>query len=192
MLAIDVENLKENSEELNYLVDKYEENVMSIVQELTNAELSWHDNNSSLFFLDISQQKNKLQEYISNLQKNISYYDKIVEELRKIDSSIKKIFINQKYKESILSSYKSVISTLTTMKNKYNNLYYSFCTYYESNLIRNESKKINTYINDLTQSKNRVESIFNKLNTLEKEIIIVKNKITMNKIDTFEFEKYII
>lgn len=192
MLTIDIENLKEYSEELNYLVDKYEENVMSIAQELTNAELNWHDDNSSSFFLDISKQKSKLQEYIGNLQKNVSYYDKIIEQLRKIDSSIKKIVINQKYKDSILSSYSGLISILTTMQNKYNNLYYSFCTYYESNVIKSESKKINTHLNDIIQSKNKVESIFNKLNTLEKEIITIKNKITMNKIDTFEFEKYII
>ncbi len=192
MLTIDVVKLKKDSEELSRLVDKYEENVMSIAQELTNAEFSWHDHNSSSFFLDVSKQKNKLQEYISNLQSNISCYDKVNEELRKIDSSIKKLYVDQRYKNSILAYYKSCISVLNTMKNKFNNLYYSFCTYYESNLIRTETKRIKTCLNDMVQSKNRVESMFDKLKTLENEIILLNSKMSMNRIEAFEYENYVL
>jgi len=192
MLTINVEKLKEYREELTYLVNKYEENTMSIAQELTNTELNWHDDNSPAFFLTIANQKNKILEFLNNLKNNVTNYEKIIEEFKKIDLSIKDIFVNSKYKETILSLYNNCISSLNRIKKKFANLDYSFCTLSETNTIRNEKDRLEDLITSLTLSKEKVDKLFSQLINVENKIISIRSKMEMNRIDKLELERFIL
>ncbi len=187
MLNIDLESLINNAKELESLIYAYENNTMTISRELQNSEMSWHDENSGLFFDKISALKIQLAAFIENLKNLKIKYRSVIEEVKRIDRNIKKLFVDFNQEEIILNSYGYAINKLNEVKNKIRYTNINFCTYQEQNKIKNEYSRINKCIRNLESSKKRVSSMFNKTSDLEAKILSSFAKVSMNSIKEIDY-----
>lgn len=190
MLSLNVAEMQSHATELKRLIDSYEEYSMSIVQELKNSEVTWKDDNSDRFFSAISNQKNVVEKFISELKTVKDKYDSIVTEAHNISSGMNKIFANQQFKSVIMSRFDSAISSLRGIQNRLNNQYMSFCTYYERSTVYGIASEFGRMANRLSDAKDRVESLFNRLNTLETNITATLRKISISSIQKLDLSAF--
>ena len=191
MLKIDVNQIKESVEELDYSIEKYEEYSMSIMQEVRNIEFSWHDDHSTSFFEKITVHRQEIMRFISDLNKTKESYNNISNEINKVISPIKNIYFNPAYKDIILNNYKNNINNLKNIKQRINNLYTSFCSYGERLSISRVALNLDTTIKKLENSKNNVDKMFTNLNSLEQRIGNILQKLQIDKISLFDNSEYI-
>lgn len=191
MLKINIKDLKFYTEELNKLVEKYEENSMLIAKKMQDAELLWHDDNSQDFFTNITKQKSELKEFISSIKKLNCSYSEIAKKVDKIKSNIKEIFVDEAQKGSIKNAYNTAINKLKTIKNRLSCLSIYFCTYYEKNIIRTEISKIGNSVSSLENSLNDIENMFTKAKELETSINTLMSKITIESISIIDYSRYL-
>ena len=184
MLNINVLKMKNHCEELSKQIDNYEENTMSICQELYNSQTNWHDDNSEKFFDKIPPQKNNIQNFIENLRDVNKNYKKIIEETNKVDvgMTINTISVNQDKKPNIISDYDTTINSLKNTMNKLNSYNLSFCSSNEKTLIKNEVKRLNNILTKLNESKTKTSNLFDTLKNVEQNVanILINNKINFN------------
>ncbi len=192
MLKIYVSKLSEQSKELKNLVDQYEETAMTIFQEISNAEFSWHDDNSGDFFDGVSSYKAKLKAFIEDLENTSKKYEQIVESANKIKKGAEVLYCNQNYRTSVRSSFDNSISHVNSIRSQLNNLSTYFCTYNERQTIRNEIGRLDGIASRLNGSKKYVDDLFGKLIALENEISTKLSKIDITKIGTYEFERFML
>ena len=190
MLLLNVAEMQSHASDLKKLINSYEEYSMSIAQELKNSEVTWTDDNSDQFFEAISNQKNVVQKFISELNTVKDKYEGIVKEAHNISSSMNKIFSNQQFKSVIMSRYDSAISSLRGIQSSLNSQYMSFCTYYERNTVYGIASEFGKMANRLAESKNKVESLFNKLNTLESNISATLKNIEISSIQKLDLSAF--
>lgn len=191
MLNIDVSNLRTYAKELDKLLDKYEENAMIIAKEMQDAEMDWHDDNSTGFFEKITKQKVELKDFIASLQKVDTTYDNIIAKIDKIKSNMKTIYVDESQKSTIKTAYKTAINNLNSIKNRLSGLSTWFCTYYERNIIRTEISRMSNAARTLETASNNIESLFSKFSTLEEEIKLALSKIEISAISTIDYSEYL-
>ena len=190
MLLLDVSNMKAHTEELKKDIDQYEKYALSIAKEIKDSELEWQDDNSARFFDAISTQKRDVERLISELNDTKKRYNNIVDEAHRIASDMNKIFVNQSLKTLILTRYDNAISSLNAIKDSLNSQYMYFCTYYESSTVYSIAYEMGRAANKLRSSKNEVERLLNKLNTLEINIKESLTKITVKVLPRVEVSSF--
>lgn len=190
MLLLDVSNMKAHTEELKKDIDQYEKYALSIAKEIKDSELEWQDDNSARFFDAISTQKRDIERLISELNDTKKRYNNIVDEAHRIASDMNKIFVNQSLKTLILTRYDNAISSLNAIKDSLNSQYMYFCTYYESSTVYSIAYEMGRAANKLRSSKNEVERLLNKLNTLEINIKESLTKITVKVLPRVEVSSF--
>ena len=191
MLKINLENLKTYAEELSKLLDKYEENAMTIAKEMQDGEMNWHDDNTEEFFINITKQKAELKDFIVSLKKVDTSYDEIIKKIDKIKSNMKTIFVDESKKATIKAAYDTAIGNLSSIRNRLNGLSIYFCTYYERSLIRNEISRMGNAAQSLENAKKNIETLFTKFASLETEINNIMSKINISTISQIDFSAYI-
>ena len=191
MLKINLGNLKTYAQELGMLLDKYEENAMTIAKEMQDGEMNWHDDNTEEFFVNITKQKEELKEFLVSLKKVDTSYDDIIKKIDKIKSNMKTIFVDDSKKSTIKTAYDTAIKNLLSIRNRLNGLSIYFCTYYEKSLIRSEISRMGSAAQSLENAMNNIDTLFSKFAALETEINNTMSKISINTISSIDFSEYV-
>ena len=195
MLNISLTSIKKISEELTGQISEYEEDLLSTCQEVFNTQPNWHDQNSNKFFDNISTQKIDIQKFILNLKLIDDSYKKIIEEITKInvDEPINVLFVNQNKKIIIMDLYNTLINSLRSTNQKLSSLNISFCKSNEKSLIKIEIQRLNKIIMELTDSKNKVEKLFDELKIAEQNIIKLLTGIEISsRVKEIDYSEFLI
>ncbi len=191
MLQINLSDIKSHAKQLESAINNYEENGMTILQEVQNSEPNWHDDNSESFFALITKLKSEVRTFNEQLANIKKTYEQIEQSGKKIISFANDIFFDQTQQTNIKTAYENTIRQLTNAKTVLDGANYSFCTGTEQSLIRNAKSKLSTSIKTLETSRDKIDKLFNKLKEYESEITSLMGKIELAAISEIDYSKYL-
>ena len=173
MISVGCDNLKACINQLNKLIDEYEEIEINLFHQIKNGCTSWKDGNSMLFDDYIENEKSetsKFQSLLNNRRDVLSsiynYYSSIGKTIKcNLDNKTKSIqLVNDciNYCDVAISNLRNVSYDTSSVENEINSV---------KNLLSNTSREISEYYNKIAQIERNIT--VNITGTIE---IVVGNK----------------
>ena len=189
MYKIDVTKLKNKLEELNKLLETYQENYLNMYYqiEISDEEEYWVDPHARNFFDDKYFEKSKMEESYDELKEISNLINNIVNRYSNLGGVVE---FDLSYRSNILSKFNIYKNKLNRILSSYNDLDYSFASYDIVNAISNqiESVRSQLYLSDMLREN--VIDIMDSINEYEHEIARMIKNISINKIQSVDIEKY--
>lgn len=183
MIEVDVLELKNHIDKLNFLIDKYEEVYLNMFNQLKEACINWQDGNSLNFDDKIYLEKEEAELLIQTLKDKKNIYTQIYNSYIDIG---KKIKCNLDSRESLLLEFDRRIQSVNDILNEFQNIDNSFYYVEYQNIINQRNRVIQIKAN-LARIKNNVSNLFNKIIEIEQDIQEEIKKIEEIKINDFNF-----
>lgn len=183
MLEINTSELKNIIDSLNSLINEYELIQLNIFNQLKNCTINWQDGNSLVFDDKIYLDKQESKRILELLNEKKELYDYIYRSYSDIG---KKIRFNLNGKNAIIYAIDDCCNKATSIINEFYNINRSFY-YSEQNSIFYQKDRIIGVRNQLSEIKNSIIKLYDRIEVIEREI---KNKITKLekiKINDFDF-----
>lgn len=175
-MNINIEKLKGDLRELSTLIEDYESIYYNLYNELTNCSIFWSDNNSLVFFDNVSTEKLAVNETITEFRQIIELYNYLVNRYSEFGTNIK---FDIRQKNDILKKFDNYIDVIYDILSSFNNLSFSFDRTV-SDIIYRDIDGLNDIINILGILKNRIKKHFNTFEEIEKEISLKISKINID------------
>lgn len=172
-MKVDVNRLKEEVNGLKTIIDNYEEVYLNLYHELDTVSSSWRDTHASLFFDTVKFEKLSIQTTIAEMREIITVYNDIIVRYSKIGN---KITFDLSSKSEIISKCNHYIDILNDIIRKYNDINVSSYST-ESQYIVSERHTLEQTHKDVVELKEKINSKFQLIEQLEKEISRKINKI---------------
>ena len=186
-MNINIEKLKGDLRELSSLIEDYESIYYNLYNELSNCSIFWNDNNSLLFFDNVSYEKKAINETITEFKQIIEVYNYLVNKYSEFGTKIK---IDSKQKNDILKKIDNYINDIEDILNSFNNLSFRFDRTISDNIYR-DINRINDIINILYNLKNKIKKHFNAFEEIEREVTLRLSKINIDILKETEINKLI-
>ena len=189
MYKVDVIKLKNKLDELNKLLEIYQENFLNMYHqfEISNEDELWLDPHAKSFFDDKLIEKTSIEDSYTELNEVYNLIDEIVSKYSNIGGVVEYDLTNRNQLLSKFNVYKNKLNRLLSI---YNNLDYSFASYDIISSIDNQmsSLKEQIYLCDLLRE--RITKIIDNIKTYESDISKLIKRIFIKTIQTVEVEKY--
>lgn len=175
-MDINIEKLKGDLRELSTLIEDYESIYYNLYNELSNCSIFWNDNNSIIFFDNVSTEKLAVNETITEFKQIMEIYNYL---LNKYSEFGRKIKIDTTKKNDILRNFDNYIDHIKDILNSFNNLSFRFDRTISDNIYR-DINKLNDIINILYSLKNKIKKHFNAFEEIEREVTLKISKINID------------
>ena len=185
MLDIDTVELKNNINNLNSLINEYEEIELNIFNQLKDSCKYWQDNVSNRFDNEMYYEKLETNLLIDTLKQKKELFNYIY---NRYESIGKKIKCNLNNKDFILRTISDCCNQLTNIINSFNRIDMSI-NYSGKSTIQSQKQKMVSLKTSLSQIKRSTSSMYNKLENIEKDINKKIKELDTIKIRNFEFKK---
>lgn len=184
MVDVNIKELSENINNLNLLIDEYDEIQLNLFNELDNSCISWQDGNSLLFNDYIYLDKQETVLFVEHLRQKKEVFDYICERYNDIGKKISCNLNSRTTVENMINNcYNQVNSILREFNKIDNNIDYK-----EMLLINQQKNKLISIRNQLYQVKKDTINMYDKIEKIEEDI---KNKIVSLEeiqINSFDFD----
>ena len=184
MYEVNATSIKGSVRELNNLMDRYDEIMLNLYRQLDEAcGSSWQDSNSMNFADCVQEEKKETSLFVDYLNSKKDILSFIAEKYSEFG---RKVAYN-------LNSKNSVINAIDKCYNKANSIlgqFYCIDTsfyYPERWSIIQQREAIAGVRNKAAKLKSSVSTIFNKIETIEKEVGKMISALSIAKINEFEF-----
>lgn len=186
VLVVKVDDLLNELSSLNAVINNYEENYKAIFKELDNSKSFWNDGYAKSFYNDEIIENYQNKEHNSNIRSLEKIYKYIIEKYQEIGS---KIEIELSYRDNILENFNKRISDIRDIINQYKGIDTYYCPK-ERNVIENQIKDLRATITAIRQSKEEYKNLFDKVETIEKNIRERLARIEVYPIKELKEDKY--
>ena len=186
VLVVKVDDLLNELSSLNAVINNYEENYKAIFKELDNSKSFWNDGYAKSFYNDEIIENYQNKEHNSNIRSLEKIYKYIIEKYQEIGN---KIEIELSYRDNILENFNKRISDIRDIINQYKGIDTYYCPK-ERNVIENQIKDLRATITTIRQSKEEYKNLFDKVETIEKNIRERLAKIEVYPIKELKEDKY--
>ena len=192
MLKLNLSNLRENNSKLKELINSYEVTSKSIVHELKNLDTAWHDDNSGEFFSLVEEENKNIDKFILTLNDLTTRYSNVESKTLAVDGSINELFSDPNKKSTVMDRYNNAISDVNSLVNRMSSIYSSsyFCKSGERSSISSITSQLRSIASRLTESKDRVSSLFRELESLEQAILRELNGINITSMSDIDVSRF--
>ena len=181
MLEVNVPNLKNIVENLNSLINEYEEVKLNLFNQLNDSCVNWQDGNSIEFDNRIYYEKTEADLFFGSLKNKKAVYDFIHDKYSEIG---KKIRMNLNARTKVISSLDRCCQQATTVINLFSNV---DTGYRYGGEINAQKAKIVAVKKELENLKNEVNNLYTKVEQIETEIRAKIDALEIVKINGFDF-----
>ena len=186
-MDINIEKLKGDLRALSNLIEDYESIYYSLYNELSNCSIFWNDNNSLLFFDNVSSERIAVNRTISEFRQIKEVYNYLVNKYSEFGT---KINIDIKQKDDILTKFDNYIDDIEDILSSFNKLKYGFDRTISDNIFRDINRLIDI-ISRLYKLKNKIKKHFNALEEIEREVSLRISKINIDILRDTEIKNLI-
>ena len=164
-MEVNVNKIKSEIINLDKTIEEYENNYLSLYNELNSFSFNWKSDKSDIFFDKKQKEKISINDFIVEIKSYRDFFDYI---LRTYGTMGEKVFYDiTSYNEahtkliSFINDLKSVLEKLKQLKCKNPN-----------SIVKVNQKifKVSEYINELEMLNSRLNDIFKKIEEYEKDI----------------------
>lgn len=189
MYKVDVPKIKNKLNELNNLLDIYQENYLNLYHQIqmSNEDELWVDPHAKIFYDDKVIEKSNIEESYSELNEISNLIGEIVNKYSSLGSIVE---FDLTYRNSILSKFNIYNNKLNRILNSYNDLDYSFASSDIISSINEQISKVREQINLSDSLKENIISIIDDIKEYERDISRMLRRITIKKIQYVDVEKY--
>lgn len=177
-MTINVTNLKNELNNLNKLLEDYEDIYLNMYNEFSSSSFFWYDEKAKNFFNDINKEKIKMNTMLTEFKDLSSIYNYIIISYEKFGNNIQ---CELSARDEIVSNINNYRNKLNGIINSYNNLDLRNCAKV-SNLIISEKNKLDGVSNQVDELYNKVNNFYNEIETIEREIKLRLSKIKIETI----------
>ena len=186
-MDINIEKLKGDLRELNNLIEDYESIYYNLYNELSNCSIFWKDNNSNIFFDNVSKEKLAVNEVITEFKQITDLYNYLVNKYSEFGNKIK---FNIKLKNDILSEFDNYLNNIYDILDDFKNLTFRFDSTISDNIYKDMDKLVDI-TNILVGLKSRIKKHFNEFEEIEKEVSLKISKINIDILKETEISNLI-
>lgn len=187
IMDINIEKLKGDLRELNNLIEDYESIYYNLYNELSNCSIFWKDNNSNIFFDNVSKEKLAVNEVITEFKQITDLYNYLVNKYSEFGNKIK---FNIKLKNDILSEFDNYLNNIYDILDDFKNLTFRFDSTISDNIYKDMDKLVDI-TNILVGLKSRIKKHFNEFEEIEKEVSLKISKINIDILKETEISNLI-
>ena len=180
---ININSLSKNNNILSNLLNEYELVKDNLFNQIKNCLIDWHDENSIAFEEKIISEKQKTNQFISNVREYENINNYVIDKYSKLFKNIK--YDQIKY-EKYIYAFNSSINKVEELINIYSQINItSECVEYDRIIYL--KNKIFQIKNRLQDAKNKVVEFVKKIKEIEIELKNKINKIELVKVNDFDF-----
>ena len=189
MYKVDVIKLRNKLDELNNLLENYQENYMNMYYqiEISDQEEYWYDPHAKDFFDDKYMEKNNIEESYEELNEIYTLILDIIEMYSSLGGVVE---FDLSYRTSILSKFNIYKNKLNRILNSYNDLDYGFASSDIVNSIGNQISNVRKQIFLADILKENVRNIMDDIKEFESDISRMIKRIYISKLQFVDVEKY--
>lgn len=186
-MKINIKNLKIELNNLNRIVEDYEEIYLNLYNVFSSSSFFWNDINSKKFYNDISIEKLKIKKTIDEFTNLIELYNYIIKQYEKIG---KNIYYDLSNRYEVLKNIKEYIEKLKSIISKYNNLDIKYCPEV-ANYINKEKIQLKDSLKLINNIYINVNKFYKKIEEIEKEVGLRCSKFNIEFIKENNVNDYI-
>ena len=183
IVDIDVKSLGGFVNELNKLIDDYEELQLNLFNQLKMSCSDWHDGNSIVFEEMLKEEKKTSGRFLTALKKNKDVFEYAYIEYKEFGN---KIYVNLDKTKAITAAIDAVIAKVDSALYEFYNINRSWY-YYELNLINPEQKNLENLKNNLRYMRGQINELCKKIVLIEGAISGKVAKLEEIKASKFSF-----
>lgn len=183
MIEVNVIDLKKEIDEITKYINEYEEIQLNLFNQLKESTINWQDGYSKQFESKIYLDKQEALTFLQQLKSKKEIYTFIYNKYNELG---KRISCNLNNKNTIINSLDNCISQANSIINQFNRIDNSFY-YWEYQTISTCENKIIDIKNKLNNSLSRVRSLYQKVESIEKDINAKIKELEDIKINDFDF-----
>lgn len=183
MIEVNITELKNNINNLNGLIDEYEEIQLNLFNQLKDSCINWQDGNSIAFDEKMYLEKQESNLLLQNLRNQKKIYNLIYDKYSELGNKIR---CNLNNKTTLLKVIDNCYNQASQIINEFNLIDRSFY-YYEQYSISNQREKIVDTRNKLSEIKTTTYEIYDKIEQIEEEINAKIKELETIKINSFDF-----
>ena len=189
MYKVDVIKLTNKLNELNNLLETYQENYMNMYYqiEMSDQDELWYDPQARDFFDDKSLEKVNIEESYEELNEVYNLINDIISMYSNLGGVVE---FDLSYRTSILSKFNVHKNKLNRILNSYNDLDYGFASSDIVSSISEQIRSIRTQIRLSDSLKENVRYIIDNIKQYERDIARLIKRIYISKIQYVDVEKY--
>lgn len=162
-MLVDVAGIRKEIQELNILLDEYENIYLNLYNEMLYASSFWVDSKAELFFKDAKIDKLKIMKTLEELKSAKSIYEYIVNTYGELGE---KVAFNLNARNIIIDDFNYYIGRLNTVINIYISLDFHLIPNYSYVFYRDKKKMISN--RDLMATlRDRIIHSFDKIKEIE-------------------------
>ena len=177
-MEVNVEKIKVELEKYNRLIDDYEDLYLQLYFELNYSSSYWNDGNSFNFYEKIKKDKNKITLAITELKEIKKVYEYIIDSYERFGN---KISFNLRRKYNVLEKIDNYLIELDKIIKLYEELDYENLVE-EKIILDNQKDTLLKLKNRMTEMRENVKDLFDKLEEIEKNIHYRISKISIEKL----------
>ena len=183
VVDVDIKSLGGFVDELNKLIDDYDELQLNLFNQLKISCSDWHDGNSVVFEEKIEAEKKQTASFLNALKKHKDVFEYAYKEYKALGNKIR---INMDKKAAIIAAIDDAIA-------KTNNVLYEFYNvnrswyYYELNLINGQQRELESVKNNLNYMKGQINVLYKKVASIESNVSSRIAKLETIKVSKFDF-----
>lgn len=186
-IYIDLSAIENTLIQLNKTISEYEQLDKTIFRTLNDSSTFWNDGIANSFFIEVEKQSKSNDKVINNLKDNTDLLNYMINSYLEIG---KKIECNLNSESDINKKINDILERLYNIIILYSNLNMYFSSY-ERNILLNEKVKLTSVYNNLKIMLNNINSKFEKMRKIEKNIKIKIEKLNNYTIDIFDSNIFI-
>lgn len=177
-MKIDLKKIQLEIDNLDKTIDRYEENLLNLYNQLLLTSIYWKDKNSLKFNENISQEKKEANIKLLELKSVKNTFKYLISKYENIGQKIEFDLTNR---EKINKFFDDYILQLEKILNQYNEI---DMTYFEnlSEVLTNQMLLIKKLKDNMQHIKDNINKIFDKLEDTEIQVAQRLNKIKVEYI----------
>ena len=183
MIKVNVSKLKNELEQLNSIVEEYDEIELNLFNQVKNSCNDWNDPRTPAFIEATDKEKKESHEMLDSFTSAISCLNYIVSEYEKIGD---RISVNLEKKSAVLKAYGTIENRINGILSNINSVDMSFY-YSELDNIRNMRDSFENLKDDLVESREKVNDLFVKIERIEESVKSKLRELKEVEINAFDY-----
>jgi hypothetical protein len=183
MIKVDVSKLKTELEQLNSIIDEYDEIELNIFNQLKNSCNDWNDPRTPAFEEAVNKEKKESMSMLDSFKDVQNCLNYIIAQYETIGN---RITVCLEKKSSIIKTYGSIESKINSIISTINSVDKSF-SYSQKHNIIDLGDSFENLKNDLVDSRDRVRDLFKRIERIEENVAVKLRSLKEIEVEAFDY-----
>ncbi len=183
MIKVDVSKLKSELEQLNLIIDEYDEIELNLFNQLKNSCNDWNDHKTPAFEAAVDKEKKESMRMLDSFKDVTNCLNYIIQQYESIGN---RITVCLEKKTTIIKYYGSVENKVNSIISTINSVDKSF-SYSEKDNIIDLGNSFENLKTDLVDSRDRVKDLFKKIERIEENVAAKLRSLKEIDIEAFDY-----